>query len=244
LTVLQTNSIMLKTVLRKGAKDFQESRLTKRSIYYQIISCWFIRNLTKYPSKHQYNLTISDSHRFVWYRVAKVGSRTIFDVFERACITLVVNNAYNCHYPVSDYGNYTKFAFVRNPWDRLVSCWLNKVVKVNFYKFSEENWEKMKGFKNFIQYVKGIDVMTCKDPHLRMQCRLIDLNHIDFIGRFETFETDYRKILDMLDIGEIEISNKNASKNRKHFHEYYNDETRQLVAQIYKLDIQIFNYQF
>lgn len=238
---------MLRTILRKGTKVRKfprESQLTKRSTFYQIISRWCIKNFKKYPSKRRYNLTISDSHRFVWYRVAKVGSSTVFDVFERAGVTFVAKNPYWCHYPVSDYAGYTKFTFVRNPWDRLVSCWLDKVVKFNFYKFSEENWKKMKDFKNFICYVEEIGVMTCNDPHLRMQCTLIDLNHIDFIGRFETFEADYRKILDMLGIGEIEISNKNASKNRKHFREYYNDETRQLVAQIYKLDIQIFNYQF
>ena len=238
---------MLKTVTKNNTKDqkvFRERALTKSSIVYQTFSRWFIRNFRKYPSVREYNLTISDSHKFVWFRVAKNGSRTIFDVIERTAIRLIAESPYQCHYPASDYDGYLKFAFVRNPWDRLVSCWLNKVIKKNFYELPEEEWNKMKDFQNFIRYVEGIDVMTCKDAHLRMQCTLIDLNHVNFIGRFEKFESDLREILDILGIGEMDISNKNASKNRKHYHEYYNDETRDLVAQIYKLDIQLFNYSF
>jgi len=149
-----------------------------------------------------------------------------------------------CHYPANDYGGYFRFAFVRNPWDRLVSCWLDKVVKLNHYQFSEEKLAKMQDFKNFVDHVAQIDIQTCNDPHIRLQATMIDLNHVDFVGRFERFEADFLKVLDVLGIGEIEIPKKNASQNRKTYHEYYNEATKQKVAEIYKKDIQIFSYQF
>ena len=232
---------MIKTC--KSEKEKFSSELTKANLVYQYLSRWSTKYLKKFPSDRRYNLTTSESIRFVWYRVPKVASRTIFDYFERANIEWTAERTLSCHYPVSYYKNYLKFAFVRNPWDRLVSCWLDKVCYQNYFQFEKDKREKMRNFKNFILYVQKLNLKTC-DNHLRLQSALIDLNHVDFIGRFENFENDFRTILNKLNVEEISISRKNQRKKRTHYHDYYDEETRQLVAEIYRLDIQIFNYKY
>src|SRR5262245_19376649 len=87
------------------------------------------------PSAGPYNLTVSHERKFVWFRVAKVGTRTILNHFLDRGVRLDAEHASDVHYPPRAYADYFKFAFVRNPWDRLVSCWADKVVASNLFGF-------------------------------------------------------------------------------------------------------------
>ena len=237
LTTIKTNN-------REKKQKNRENTLTKTSLLYQHVSWWLLRLFKKMPSLHSYNLTISEERKFIWYRVAKVSSRTIFDMFEKADIILSAENTYYCHYAPNEYQDFFRFAFVRNPWDRLVSCWLDKIVGYNFYEFEEEEYAKMQDFATFVDWVATQDAQKIVDPHLRAQSALIDLNFVDFIGRFENFSADFQKVMKHLGIENVEIAKKNVTKNRRPYQDYYTESTSQKVAEIYRKDIQIFNYEF
>lgn len=202
-----------------------------------------LRRLSFMPSSRFYNLTVCHEKAFLWFRVAKVGTRTIFKHFERNDLILDAEHPMSVYYPVKAYDTYLKFAFVRNPWDRLVSCWHNKVLGMNYFHLSQDQLVKMQQFPNFVAWVERLNIEAC-DPHLRLQCRLIDLNHIDFIGRLENFSTDLATVFQRLDIPYEEKIRKNVSAQRKRYQEYYTDELIDKVARIYGKDIQIFNYDF
>jgi hypothetical protein len=149
----------------------------------------------------------------------------------------------NCYYPVNKYKNYFKFAFIRNPWDRFVSAWHQKVVENNLFNFSEDMLPKMRVFENFVDFViENTNVEIC-DPHLRLQSRLIDLNNIDYLGRFEKFNENLEEVMKVLDIN-ADIEKKNASVGRKSYREYYTNSTRDKIAKIYRKDISLFNYDY
>ena len=101
----------------------------------------------------------------------------------------------------------------------------------------------MSDFKNFVEYISTLDIKKC-DIHIRLQSELIDLNNVDYIGRFENFDTDFKEILSILDINEFEIERINASNIGKHYKEYYDDELRDKVAKIYSKDIMLLSYSF
>jgi hypothetical protein len=147
-----------------------------------------------FQSDQKYNISISHEKEFIWFRVAKVGTNTIMNVLDRDGISTKIHHEFFSYYPVQEYQNYFKFAFIRNPWDRLVSCWHSKVVESNYFRFPEGKYRQMNTFSSFVDYVEDVDVRTC-DMHLRLQSRLIDLNNVDYIGRFETFEKDLFAIL-------------------------------------------------
>jgi hypothetical protein len=148
------------------------------------------------------------------------------------------------HYPVRLYADYFKFAFVRNPWSRLVSCWQNKVVDSNVeFNFGAAELKRMQDFEAFVDFVASLDINKC-NSHLRLQTVLIDLNNIDYLGRMETFGDDVNHIFRILGLNEKQVVPKNVTSNSKPYQDYYSQDLAAKVAQIYRKDIQMFGYRF
>ena len=145
------------------------------------------------------------------------------------------------------FDEYFKFGFVRNPWDRAVSTWemyaaetlqrsrhhRTKDIFVEYFK--KPRWEV-----TFIEFIKHIHIYN--NHHWEHQHKFIP-DCIDFLGRFESFDKDMEYILDKTGIT-TKIGKFNTSTGRKHYTEYYNDETRGIVAEIYKKDIEYFRYEY
>ena len=147
-----------------------------------------------------------------------------------------------------DYWNdYFKFSIVRNPWDRMVSMCRFE----NFYGCKIRN-----GKLNINQYLQKWPVIEI-DP--RTDC---DINHnntiydnsiyknllsddLDFVGKFEKLEENFTFVKQTigLDFGDFPYYHKNKSKH-KHYTEYYDDETKEIVGELYKKDIEYFGYEF
>lgn len=191
----------------------------------------------KSSNKILYNITASDTHRFVWFRVAKVATRTIRDIFEKN-VPLSVNS-FSVSYKRKDYEGYFKFAFVRNPWDRVVSCYCNKVIPKNHRAF-EECFGK--DFNYFIDFINRQDLITA-DPHIRLQSSLFPIKEMDFIGKLENFPEDLSYVLSILKLDHFPIGHKNKT-NHKHYSQYYSEHTKKIIAKKYKVDIQNFGYEF
>lgn len=185
-----------------------------------------------------YNLTISDSHRFVWFRVAKVGTRSILYVLNENQVPLDVND-YQVPYNPKDYVGYYKFAFVRNPWERVVSCYCNKVLSKGHPAF-KECFDK--GFEYFIDFIKKQDLRSA-DAHIRLQTSLIPVDEMDFIGRMENFEDDLLYVMDCLGLEHTHIPRSNVTSH-EHYSSYYTEKTRKIIAEKYKRDIKTFGYTF
>lgn len=230
---------MIRTINKSKGRS---TRLSLASLAYQGLSRALVMLLPFIPSQKRYNISISHHRKFLWFRVAKVGTRTIFDGFDSANVILDSDHAMECHYRPESYSDYFRFAFVRNPWDRLVSCWHDKVVDRNYFEFKDERWNELKQFDRFVQYVEDLDIRSC-DHHLRAQSCLVDLNNIDFLGRFENFESDLCYVMEKLNLETSTIPRVNAT-NRTDYHEYYSQELAQRVGRIYALDISMFNYAY
>lgn len=195
------------------------------------------------PSRRRYNLTVSEKYKFLWFRVAKVGTRTIFSRLTDDKVKLDLESPYGIHYTPLLYHDYFKFAFVRNPWDRLVSCWQNKVLKKNYFDFPDPQYKTMQSFAGFVEWVEGCEIDSA-DLHLRSQSALIDLDNCDYLGRMETFEEDLHNVFKFIGLPNNSRNNSNLSSGRKRYQDYYSADLIQRVANIYQKDIQIFGYRF
>lgn len=115
--------------------------------------------------------------------------------------------------------DYYKFTCVRNPWDRAVSR----------YFWAIDHFDK-RAFK-----------MVINHPEFRAQ--KFDYDGADFIMKFENLQEDFNKVCNELKIEKVELPTLNKSK-RGDYRQYYDEETKALVAEKFKVDIEELGYEF
>tara|TARA_B100000676_G_C17886111_1_gene736576 strand:- start:157 stop:717 length:561 start_codon:yes stop_codon:yes gene_type:complete len=130
---------------------------------------------------------------------------------------------------------YFKFAFVRNPWDREVSRYhfiqRYKDPKNALVKFCQTS------FREYILAVIDRDVISYDTLKINGEYAL------DFIGKFENLQQDFNIVCNEIGIQQQSLPHIQKSTH-KHYTEYYDDETRETVAQKYAEDIEYFDYKF
>jgi mRNA-degrading endonuclease YafQ of YafQ-DinJ toxin-antitoxin module len=183
-----------------------------------------------------YNVHSSDEKQFVWFRVFKVASGTIRSVLRKGTPDLTQSRP---EIVPKKFKNYFKFAFVRNPWDRLLSCYFHKIVTKKSQEF-KECFDK--DFEYFVDYISKLDMKTA-NPHIRLQTRLIPVDQCDFIGKLDNLVNDLQHICDVLGIEMAELRHKHKTEHA-HYSTYYTPRTRKIVAEKYKEDIETFGFEF
>jgi hypothetical protein len=66
---------------------------------------------------------------------------------------------------------------------------------------------------------------------------------IDFVGRFENLQNDFDAVCDTIGVPRQQLLNSNHIQ-RKRYTEYYDEETREIVAKHHARDIEYFGYKF
>ena len=154
------------------------------------------------------------------------------------------------YYPDLEINKFYKFAFVRNPWERFVSLYLDmclnrngnkKIMNYSLLKNKKETiFYKTKNFKEFAKSFESSNWI--KETHFKNQYDFLNIKDeicMDFIGRFENLKEDWKKIKNDIglnylgEIGHQRKSNLNLSK----YKEFYDNETIDIVSRIYKKDI-------
>jgi hypothetical protein len=65
---------------------------------------------------------------------------------------------------------------------------------------------------------------------------------VDFVGRYETLAQDFAQICDRLAIA-VELPHVNRTAHWD-YRDYYDTQTRQLVAEHFRADVELFHYEF
>ena len=141
------------------------------------------------------------------------------------------------------FENFFKFAFVRNPWDRLVSQYefckkrkdLMSLLDININSPFDEYLEKIQ-IHSHIQWERQVDfiyddVQKCL---------------VDFVGKYETLISDFQRLVDEnhFPIFEYTLPHINKSLSRKPYRTYYNSFSKDLVNRLFYEDINCWSYKF
>ncbi len=137
------------------------------------------------------------------------------------------------------YDRYFKFAFVRNPWDWHVSM---------FHFLNNMKYKPVAGLASFEEYLNWVVATPRPFPKgaakfqkevlADTQGRLL----VDFVGRYETLATDFAWICRKLRI-QADLPRLNVTSHGD-YRAYYTARTRELVAEHYWPDIEMFGYKF
>jgi len=145
-------------------------------------------------------------------------------------------------YSLGKHEEYFNFAFVRNPWDRLVSYYFFKkfyqyhktTTLEDFINFSlNENIKTIRGF-NFIDGVSQKEMIS----------DILGNVSVNYIGRFEYLNQDLKEIYDHLGIKtQNKLSHINKT-NHEDYRKYYTDKLIEKVNTLYKEEIDFFGFDF
>jgi len=138
------------------------------------------------------------------------------------------------------FDSYFRFSFVRNPWDRAVSQYTYMERRPDLREFlgmrqgaSMKEYLQLIGRRLHVQWEKQVRFLQADSGELL----------VNFIGRFESFESSARSVIARLGIGLGEIPHENAGV-RGPYQTYYDEEAREMVAALYAEDIRAFGYAF
>lgn len=137
--------------------------------------------------------------------------------------------------PPEVYDGLFKFAFVRNPWDRLVSRYAHLLRSTDRRRHGFIS--KLEKFEDFLKW--EIQRGSAQYPYVtNAQGDQI----VDFIGHYERLAEDFEKVCARLKI-QAELPHANISEHRD-YRSYYTPETREFVAKEFRRDIEMFHYNF
>jgi hypothetical protein len=158
------------------------------------------------------------------------------------------------------FPNLFAFAFVRNPWDRLVSCYRDKIGGVvdGFTRFTIRPGvaDCLAGFDAFTADMSFGEFVTAvasipdeeADAHFRSQYTFVanaagELA-IDFVGQFETLLYDLQRVRERVGLPDVNLPRLQVAPGRVNYPVYYSTSSRRAVARRFQEDIELFKYQF
>ena len=140
-----------------------------------------------------------------------------------------------------------KFAFVRNPWDLMVSSyhwWLTYAEIFPALHKDIARIRKMGSFSVFIRSEFGHSMLN-EQPGGDLTEWISDGDGIivDFVGRYETLNEDWSEVCRALRVPALPLGRENQVV-RQDYRVFYDDESRELVANRFARTIELFDYRF
>ena len=206
-------------------------------------------------------MLLSVSHRFIFIHVNKVAGSSMkraLEQFDRQPSTSPINKLksklrlagdyrkrfYPVHtyasqlqreLPAEVYNDFFKFAFVRNPWDWLVSTY-------NYLRNTptHRHHQRVLAMKSFAEYAQ-YEIANGSRSQAAFICNDKDVI-VDFVGRFETLGDDFATVCQRVGI-DVTLPHTNKTRHRD-YREHYDDKIAEMVGQHWRQDISVFGYEF
>jgi hypothetical protein len=149
-----------------------------------------------------------------------------------------------------EFGRCFTFSVVRNPWERMVSHYnfthvksepspeekLARGTKRSFHDLEFEPWLDIIA----VRHLKG------RGPRSQLS-KLIGPNGeilVDHIGRLSHLQGTLDVLCEHLSVEPVSVLQVNPSARSKSYADYYDDRTRDIVAEIHRVDIEHFGFTF
>jgi len=190
-----------------------------------------------------------DRHQALFIHVPKSAGRSIVrGLFDVKSVEHAPADWYQQLDP-ERFERYFKFTFVRNPWDRAVSAYTYLKNGGSAASPEDARWAQfVNRFSCFDEFVSNwmnednIMRNALFTPHHKFLDDMFGQPCMDFVGRFENLEQDFAHIAEKLKVpGQLPHLNKSREKP---YQDFYTQSTKDIVALLYRRDIEQYEYEF
>lgn len=207
-----------------------------------------LRKAVHHSEKGDFSLKPFDEHKCIFIHITKTAGTSVAKSLFNYLPYHYTAIDYRVIYGKQTFNKYYKFAFVRNPWDRAYSAY--RYLKSGGWNEDDKKWneENLAQYTNFDDFVKQWLTKENIKKHIHFMPQhhfICDRNNkllVNYLAYFETINTDFEVICEQLKIT-ANIGHHNANTVDNYLN-IYTDETRNIVADIYAEDIELFGYEF
>ena len=228
---------------------------------------WLTRNSVKITRKsgepETVAMLISDTHEFIFLRMRKVASTSMRGILRPLCLSIPEDRfahiksrlrlewdyhryvfrahdnilAAKSRMPADKFERYFKFAFIRNPWERLVSEY-----EFLLSRNKHGRHKRVKELDNFSEFIQ-MQIPRRDAYQLNMLCDHKGRVLMDFLGKLENLEQDWHRVCGQLGIEYQALPRKNVIE-RKPYQAYDDMDSIQVVAKHWGREIELFEYSY
>jgi len=243
------DSLELGEIIPKDTPRQRSRRLWKIPGVYSIMA-----SLSYFRYRHHMNKMyyVAPSHKVIFIRILKAGSTSILADFTKLINSKLASRSLSDeHVDALSYylrttdlpEGYKKFAIVRDPYQRVVSVYLDLFDKSSPVFPYASYWfgilDRNLTFKDFIKVISKIPT-SLLGPHFSPQHWI--LKGIPDVKVFR-IEEDKKELTHFLSGYGIELQHRNKNTTEYDYRTYYNKETFALVRKLYAGDVERFGYE-
>lgn len=231
--MMSTNLILFKRKFKKFANENNGT--------YKLLKFSGLLHLFAFPEGSP--LCIGPNCKFIYIRLHRVGGTSTADALgieklhftSKEAINVVGKKCWNDVY---------KFAFVRNPFAKMVSTYnhfpRNDRFQMKSNTITFEDWvERLFSEKKDPKYYFSVKFFQPQSDWLKDHDGNIS---IDKVGRHENIREEFKEILDIIGL-EVPLPHLNSSK-KVDYRSYYNERSFDLVKNWHQEDLDNFGYSF
>jgi hypothetical protein len=186
----------------------------------------------------------------IFKHIPKTAGASIKEILPEK-VNVQGHDFYNSEYKhlfnyISNLKNKFVFAFVRNPFDRIVSAffYLNAGGNNPLDEVDREKYIKQYN-GDFNLFVENAFPEILKQIHFMPQYSWIYFDIFclcDYIGKIETINNDLQNIGNIINYDFPKLPKKNVSSHND-YRSYYTSKTEKIIYKYYEKDFKLFNYR-
>ena len=225
---------------------------------------WIQENLKRHGEVYPRQFYVLDALKLVYLSVPKAACSSIKAALAKAGGIVVANNQSVHSHPQmriqegrlnAAQSGFYKFSFVRNPFERLVSCYREKIMFIPSPEHPKPLYEyyffSLPAHISFAEFAERVAQIPdpLADNHFKSQLALLYSEgelQVDYVGKMEDLNNEWKRIAEEYQF-DPNLVPSNVTKSRQGCHSdyrlYYTEALAKLVRERYRQDVEVFGYE-